>query len=511
MNPDDRPDITHDNDRTYDRLVASLEMGLGQLQVLLARCDHDRQRLAWIERYEAELAGQAQPLRARLDAQDPSLHRAVSLALAEAGSALPSVVTVVGAESLGLTGPEPIEKFLGYLQWTREALRELALPIVLWLPSQVWPELPRKAPDFWSWRDGVFLFAVAAQETANSSEIRPDRLESLPSDSADPVGLSIADLEASLAAAEAELGPTSLAVADLLRQLGDRYADRYKSGRGPGEAIPAEDYFQRAIAIYDTQEPSENLATSLNNLAALYDSQGRYEAAEPLYQRALEIQERVLGADHPDTATSLNNLAALYRSQGRYEAAEPLYRRSLEIREQVLGADHPHTASSLNNLAGLYESQGRYEAAEPLYRRSLEIWERVLGTDHPDTATSLNNLAGLYESQGRYEAAEPLYRRSLEICERVLGADHPHTATSLNNLASLYYSQERYAEAEPFFRRCLEIFLEKLGQDHPNTQTVQRNFRIFVQNVIEADRAADLSDHPLTQSILQQLTTPPEP
>jgi hypothetical protein len=32
-----------------------------------------------------------------------------------------------------------------------------------------------------------------------------------------------------------------------------------------------------------------------------------------------------------------------------------------------------------------------------------------------------------------------------------------------------------------------------------------------VQTVLAADRAADLSDHPLTQSILQQLTHPPEP
>ena len=427
MNPDDRPEITPDNDRTYDRLVASLEMGLGQLQVLLARCDHDRQRLAWIERYEAELAGQAQPLRARLDAQDPSLHRAVSLALAEAGSALPSLVTVLGAESLGLTGPEPIEKFLGYLQWTREALRELALPIVLWLPSQVWPELPKKAPDFWSWRDGVFLFAVVAQEAATSSEIRPDRLESLPSDSADPVGLSIADLEASLAAAEAELGPTSLAVADLLRQLGDRYADRYESGRGPGEAIPAEDYFQRAIAIYDTQEPSDNLALSLNNLAGLYRSQGRYEAAEPLYRRSLEIDEKVYGPDHPSTATSLNNLAALYRSQGRYEAAEPLYRRSLEIRERLLGADHPHTASSLNNLAVLHGYQNRW------------------------------------------------------------------------------------GEAERLLLRALEIRVQKLGEVHPDTQTSLRSLQYLVQAALQQDRAADLSDHPRTQSLLQDLTTPPNP
>jgi hypothetical protein len=30
-----------------------------------------------------------------------------------------------------------------------------------------------------------------------------------------------------------------------------------------------------------------------------------------------------LGADHPDTAESLNNLAALYESQGRYSEAAP--------------------------------------------------------------------------------------------------------------------------------------------------------------------------------------------
>jgi tetratricopeptide (TPR) repeat protein len=252
-------------------------------------------------------------------------------------------------------------------------------------------------------------------------------------------------------------------------------------------------------------------ATSLHNLATLYRSQGQYEAAAPLFRRALAIREQVLGPDHPDTAASLNNLAGLYRSQGQYEAAEPLYRRALAIWEQVLGPDHPHTATNLNDLAALYYSQGQYEAAEPLFRRALAIWEQVLGPDHPDTATSLNNLAFLYQSQGQYEAAEPLYRRALEIKEQVLGPDHPATANSLHNLAGLYESQGQYEAAEPLFRRCIEICLEKLGQDHPNTQTVQANFRTFVQTVIAAGRTAELSDHPLTQSLLQELTRPPEP
>ena len=106
--------------------------------------------------------------------------------------------------------------------------------------------------------------------------------------------------------------------------------------------------------------------------------------------------------------TSLNSLAVLYQSQGRYAEAEPLFKRSLAIREKALGPDHPDVGTSLNNLAVLYQSQGRYADAEPLLKRSLAIAEKALGPDHPDVGTSLNNLAGLYQSQGRYADAEPL-------------------------------------------------------------------------------------------------------
>ncbi len=40
---------------------------------------------------------------------------------------------------------------------------------------------------------------------------------------------------------------------------------------------------------------------------------------------------------------SLNNLASLYHSQGRYDEAEPLYQRSLAIREKALGENHPRS------------------------------------------------------------------------------------------------------------------------------------------------------------------------
>jgi tetratricopeptide (TPR) repeat protein len=86
-----------------------------------------------------------------------------------------------------------------------------------------------------------------------------------------------------------------------------------------------------------------------------------------------------LGPEHPDVATSLNNLAALYHNQGQYAKAEPLYQRALAIREKALGAEHPKVATSLNNLAALYHNQGQYAKAEPLYQRALAIYEKAGG------------------------------------------------------------------------------------------------------------------------------------
>src|SRR5437588_12845906 len=110
----------------------------------------------------------------------------------------------------------------------------------------------------------------------------------------------------------------------------------------------------RSITLPDVERNLSTVALSTNNLAFLYERQGKYDDAEPLYKRALAICEEVLGPIHPSTATSVNNLAFLYNSQGKYDDAEPLYKRALAIREEVLGPIHPDTATSVNNLAGLY-------------------------------------------------------------------------------------------------------------------------------------------------------------
>ena len=58
-----------------------------------------------------------------------------------------------------------------------------------------------------------------------------------------------------------------------------------------------------------------------------------------------------LTTKHPDYASSLNNLAGLYEKTGLYVKAEALYLEALEVIRAVLGETHPNYAQSLSNLA----------------------------------------------------------------------------------------------------------------------------------------------------------------
>lgn len=63
------------------------------------------------------------------------------------------------------------------------------------------------------------------------------------------------------------------------------------------------------------------------------------------------------GDNYPNITENLNNLAKLYQSQGRYEEAEPLLIQALAIAEQALGENHPNTVKIRENLQTLRQQQ----------------------------------------------------------------------------------------------------------------------------------------------------------
>lgn len=82
---------------------------------------------------------------------------------------------------------------------------------------------------------------------------------------------------------------------------------------------------------------------NVNNLAALLDEKGDHAAAEPLSRRALDVCERTLGPEHPDTCRSAYNLAALHLQQKDFAKALPLAERTLKGYTKTLGDGHQYT------------------------------------------------------------------------------------------------------------------------------------------------------------------------
>jgi tetratricopeptide (TPR) repeat protein/DNA-binding XRE family transcriptional regulator len=236
-----------------------------------------------------------------------------------------------------------------------------------------------------------------------------------------------------------------------------------------GRQVEAEPLYRKALHIQEQQLGPEHpdVAHALNGLASLYFEQSKYMEAEPLYQQALHIWGQQLKPEYPEMANALTNLATLYLQQGKYTEAESFYQRALYIWEQQLGPPDPRIAYTLSGLGVLYfQQQGRYAEAEALLRRALRIREQQLGPEHPDVAYALNNLATFYREQRRYAEAEPLYQQASYIWERQLGPEHPLVAHPLSNLADLHRQQGRYAEAESLFQRALHIREQRFGSEH---------------------------------------------
>ncbi len=88
--------------------------------------------------------------------------------------------------------------------------------------------------------------------------------------------------------------------------------------------------------------------------------------------------------DDPRLSTTLECLAEIYWTRGKYDKAEPLCKQILQISETLLGPEHTDVALAANNLALLCERQGKHAEAAILYQQALAIGEKFLGRDHPD-------------------------------------------------------------------------------------------------------------------------------
>ena len=92
-----------------------------------------------------------------------------------------------------------------------------------------------------------------------------------------------------------------------------------------------------------------------------------------LNNKSLEIKKKNLGEDHTSVANTYNNMAFVYDTQGKLDEKMKLYSKSLEIKKKNLGENHTSVANTYNNMALVYSQQGKLDEAIKLYNKSLEI------------------------------------------------------------------------------------------------------------------------------------------
>ena len=114
-------------------------------------------------------------------------------------------------------------------------------------------------------------------------------------------------------------------------------------------------------------------------------------------RRALAIDEKSFGPEHPYVARDLNTLALLLLATSSRTVAEPLLHRSFAIDEKSYGPRHP-LARDLNNLAILLQATKRPAEAHALMTRVVAINDSNHGPQGVEVAIYRVNSALLLQA-----------------------------------------------------------------------------------------------------------------
>jgi tetratricopeptide (TPR) repeat protein len=415
------------NENAYESLISLIENNQNLMSLIIVSCDDLTLRQEIIDRYEQEAKFDNIQSQRIVLGTEPSLR--AGLAKLELPAAARAVVTVTGSEWLlrvktrSSDAQSDLQKFFGYLQWTREGLRKFQYPVVLWITSTILMEISRKAPDFWSWRKAVLRFAsdadnpvlpvnredssVPAAEAFASARVNRDDDDFIP-----PPAEILSEIS-KLAARD----PASPNLATLYAKLAEIYTKRIARGEATDleeEQQQAIEAFEEAIDRYRVFNKKSALSITLSKFGNFLDSISRYKEAIEFHVQSLEI-EREIG-NRSSEAASLCNLGNAYYSLDEYQRAIDFYQKSLEIQREI--GDLSGEAVSLSSLGSAYRQLGEYQRAIDFHQQSLEI-QREVG-DRQGEAACLGNLGSVYRQLGEYQRAIDFHQQSLEI-QREIG------------------------------------------------------------------------------------------
>jgi tetratricopeptide (TPR) repeat protein len=418
------------NRETYEDLIASIELCQETLCLLIAVCDDFPLREKIIAAYEREARSlKIQSYRVALG-KEPNLKGEIAK-LQQNNPDLqannPAVITVIGAEkllSISISEEDKkqteLDKFFGYLQWTREGFIAYNYPIVIWITSRIFKALPFRAPDFWSWRKDVFRFISESPKVTPPLEYWNLNLNiEQPSLRSTDEFLPPSDALLATIAQSEKRDPNSSNLVNLYQLLGRAYLKEYLSGNTNININDILSAFDRALEI----EP--NNSKTWENKGFALTSLEQYEEAIMAFDRALEIE--------PNNSKTWENKGFALASLEQYEEAIMIFDRALKI--------EPNNSSAWENKGFALAKLERHQKAIIAYDRALEI--------EPNNSNTLGNKGVALASLEQYEEAIMIFDRALEI--------EPNDSNNWESKGFALAKLERYEEAIIAYDRAIEF------------------------------------------------------
>ena len=178
----------------------------------------------------------------------------------------------------------------------------------------------------------------------------------------------------------------------------------------------------------------------------------------------MEAQERVLGAEHPDTLFTTDSMASLLEEMERYEEAEEYYLKELKGCEKSLGPEASDTLLSLQNFTVFLRNHEKYLEAEKYYALLLERRERANGLIHSGTGSSWFSYAKFQSAKGDLTQAEKACRKALDIRSQLEEPDYEDIGNTQLLLAQILLNTNQKKEALKMAKAAKEKLQENGGR-----------------------------------------------
>jgi tetratricopeptide (TPR) repeat protein len=262
------------------------------------------------------------------------------------------------------------------------------------------------------------------------------------------------------------------------------------------------------------------LARDLASLGQLCRQQGRDYQALACLEESLELRQRLLGNEHPDTRASRAAVAVLMRDTGKLQEAKFMLQTLLKDCKPLVGADHAETLAVSGALASTLSLLGEFDHALALHERITGACEQRFGPGHRTTLDSLADQAETLTRQGEFSRARMVFERVLEGRQRLLGMEHEDTLRCTQQLASRLCDLGDLANARKLQESVVRTREKHAGPDAAATLQAREALAeiLAAQGDLDAVRSMQEalararercfgSEHPETLSIQLRLAT----